>query len=430
VVERKSSGGNTGVVEKTKQSSESILSQHMKEYGSETSSWMTDKKTGCKFWNPKPRLNESISWSGECVNGKAHGIGILRWYINGIEVSLDTITAKNGVTMINGVMMADVKISNVVFNLSESDNGCVIGDVKKEIDLSNYYVVMDILKKSVLFKQKKNPKKIPNYSIIVILNQGGKRVVYARSYEKHKLTLNEYSNDAYSKRLEKEEERKKKYIFLRGQKAEKQAQKIIKSFDIRGIQVGMTAQKVQKLFPEAGSPLVPYGPKRLGFGSSSKDGLVEVFLSDLSNVYKVKLTRSFDSYVLPSKLLSKLQEKYGNWTDSYKYCCQKSNKIGSECLIDDPAHKDCEGTYNVLWATKFDLLNDKGSLAIGKVYLRAVIDMQKGPHNHMAVEHQYGCGSITITLLDASIAKNDRVVKERRNHELIKERNDPDKLEL
>ena len=83
---------------------------------------------------------------------------------------------------------------------------------------------------------------------------------------------------------------------------------------------------------------------------------MEVFLSDLSNVYEVKLSRSFDSYVLPSKLLSKLQEKYGNWTDSYKYCCQKSNKIGSERLIDDPAHKDCEGTYNVLWATKFDLL--------------------------------------------------------------------------
>jgi hypothetical protein len=226
-VERKSSGGNTGVVEKIKRSSESILSQHMKEYGSETSSWMTDKKTGCKFWNPKLILNESISWSGECVDGKAHGTGILRWYINGIEVSTDTITAKNGVTMINGVMMADVKTSDVVFNLSPSDNGCVIGDVKKEIDLSNYYVVMDILKKSVLFRGKKNHKKISNYSIIVILNQGGKRVVHARSYEKHKLTLNEYSNDAYSKRLKKEEERKKNTFSCEGRKQRNKHKKLL-----------------------------------------------------------------------------------------------------------------------------------------------------------------------------------------------------------
>lgn len=73
----------------------------------------------------------------------------------------------------------------------------------------------------------------------------------------------------------------------------KQAQRLIQSFDIRGIRIGMTVQKVKELFPEAGSPLVPYGPQRLGFGSASNDGLVEVFLSDLSNVYKVKLTRNF-----------------------------------------------------------------------------------------------------------------------------------------
>jgi hypothetical protein len=32
-----------------------------------------------------PRAGESITWSGECKNGFAHGEGVLQWYLNGKE---------------------------------------------------------------------------------------------------------------------------------------------------------------------------------------------------------------------------------------------------------------------------------------------------------------------------------------------------------
>lgn len=40
-------------------------------------------KSGCKVYNPMPQENESIKWSGKCVNGYADGPGTLDWYING-----------------------------------------------------------------------------------------------------------------------------------------------------------------------------------------------------------------------------------------------------------------------------------------------------------------------------------------------------------
>jgi hypothetical protein len=46
--------------------------------------WIADKR-GCKVANPFPRAGESITWSGECENGFAHGQGLLQWYVNGQE---------------------------------------------------------------------------------------------------------------------------------------------------------------------------------------------------------------------------------------------------------------------------------------------------------------------------------------------------------
>lgn len=42
--------------------------------------WIADAKTGCKVWNPAPAPDESITWSGECKDGKADGKGALEWY--------------------------------------------------------------------------------------------------------------------------------------------------------------------------------------------------------------------------------------------------------------------------------------------------------------------------------------------------------------
>jgi hypothetical protein len=51
---------------------------------SEDLEWIADKR-GCKVANPFPRAGESITWSGECKNGFAHGEGVLQWYLNGKE---------------------------------------------------------------------------------------------------------------------------------------------------------------------------------------------------------------------------------------------------------------------------------------------------------------------------------------------------------
>jgi hypothetical protein len=46
--------------------------------------WIADKR-GCKVANPIPRPGESITWSGECKNGFAHGEGVLQWFLRGRE---------------------------------------------------------------------------------------------------------------------------------------------------------------------------------------------------------------------------------------------------------------------------------------------------------------------------------------------------------
>jgi hypothetical protein len=44
--------------------------------------FVADLKSGCKVWNPHPQPNETVSWSGNCVNGLAQGPGALQWLNN------------------------------------------------------------------------------------------------------------------------------------------------------------------------------------------------------------------------------------------------------------------------------------------------------------------------------------------------------------
>ena len=41
--------------------------------------WFPTDKINCLVWNPEPQPLETVTWSGECSNGKANGIGILSW---------------------------------------------------------------------------------------------------------------------------------------------------------------------------------------------------------------------------------------------------------------------------------------------------------------------------------------------------------------
>ena len=46
--------------------------------------WITTANQPCKVWNPQPQPDQSVTWSGACVNGFASGKGILRWMENGV----------------------------------------------------------------------------------------------------------------------------------------------------------------------------------------------------------------------------------------------------------------------------------------------------------------------------------------------------------
>lgn len=46
--------------------------------------WITATNQPCKIWNPEPQANESVTWSGGCVDGLASGKGVLRWTENGM----------------------------------------------------------------------------------------------------------------------------------------------------------------------------------------------------------------------------------------------------------------------------------------------------------------------------------------------------------
>ena len=41
--------------------------------------WFPTDKINCLVWNPEPQPLETVTWSGECSNGKVNGIGILSW---------------------------------------------------------------------------------------------------------------------------------------------------------------------------------------------------------------------------------------------------------------------------------------------------------------------------------------------------------------
>ncbi len=46
----------------------------------EPPSWIIDSNAGCKLWNGAPQPNETVTWTGECRNGYAEGVGVEEWY--------------------------------------------------------------------------------------------------------------------------------------------------------------------------------------------------------------------------------------------------------------------------------------------------------------------------------------------------------------
>jgi len=58
--------------------------------------WTADNATGCKVWNNRPRPNETVSYSGPCLNGMASGKGVAQWIENGKPTDRAEVSFKNG----------------------------------------------------------------------------------------------------------------------------------------------------------------------------------------------------------------------------------------------------------------------------------------------------------------------------------------------
>jgi hypothetical protein len=51
--------------------------------------WIADAKSGCQVWNPNPQLEETVTWSGPCANGRAQGHGTAQWAKGGATTETD-----------------------------------------------------------------------------------------------------------------------------------------------------------------------------------------------------------------------------------------------------------------------------------------------------------------------------------------------------
>jgi hypothetical protein len=51
--------------------------------------WVADAKSGCQVWNPNPQLDETVTWSGSCANGRADGRGTAQWVKGGATSETD-----------------------------------------------------------------------------------------------------------------------------------------------------------------------------------------------------------------------------------------------------------------------------------------------------------------------------------------------------
>ena len=60
-----------------------------------TAGWTRDA-AGCRVWNPHPRPNETVTWSGACSYGLANGRGTLKWYQDGNLFETDEGELRDG----------------------------------------------------------------------------------------------------------------------------------------------------------------------------------------------------------------------------------------------------------------------------------------------------------------------------------------------
>lgn len=99
---------------------------------------------GCGINNPYPKAGESISWSGECVDGLAQGYGVLQWYQDGIptdnyagEYRAGRLNGLGQYTWRDGIMMTGVwkddkaeGLHEIIMSQGDSKGDVYIGQLK------------------------------------------------------------------------------------------------------------------------------------------------------------------------------------------------------------------------------------------------------------------------------------------------------------
>lgn len=79
----------------------SVSLQQSLAQGKKDSGWI-QTESGCKVHNPYPKKKETISWTGDCVDGYASNEGTLAWYENGKLASKYTGALKRGARLGKG----------------------------------------------------------------------------------------------------------------------------------------------------------------------------------------------------------------------------------------------------------------------------------------------------------------------------------------
>jgi hypothetical protein len=79
--------------------------------------WSTTAN-GCRVWNPFPKINETVTWSGGCPNGYIEGWGEVEWIVDGKTTSWTVGDFKNGT--INGLGTLTLQYGKYVGELNNS----------------------------------------------------------------------------------------------------------------------------------------------------------------------------------------------------------------------------------------------------------------------------------------------------------------------
>ena len=90
------------------------------------STWITDYTSGCKIWNPRPQPNETISYRGECKDGKAHGSGTLIWLSDGKQNGKPSVG-----NFVDGVFVGDKNFKGNIIGLPNNDYFISLGTDKE-----------------------------------------------------------------------------------------------------------------------------------------------------------------------------------------------------------------------------------------------------------------------------------------------------------